>query len=229
LKNILEATGLQQEYDTAIVNLNSHLLINIIQHVCKICYTDTCNKGMVVNFLKFLSKIYTEHCIDDAVKNTVTKCFKSCPLIFQSELSIAVSCQFISKMENKQNLSETEYFLKTLNECCEKFPDFISNCIDKVMVFFEVNLRRSFEILVCESCPTQKISAIRCIHESFRFFLTAYKKNVYPETLHFSLNECFMDLLDSDNLPMETLFNCCLSIVYLYIKDKSTLECWKVK
>lgn len=51
-------------------------------------------------------------------------------------------------MENKQNLSETEYFLKTLNECCEKFPSFISNCIDKVVEFFEVNLRRSYEILV---------------------------------------------------------------------------------
>jgi len=81
----------------------------------------------------------------------------------------------------------------------------------------------------CEGCPTQKISAIRCVHESFRFFLTAYKKNVFPETLHFSLNACFMNLLDSDNLPMETLFNCCLSIVYSCIKDKSALECWKVK
>lgn len=76
------------------------------------------------------------------------RCLKLCPLIFQSELSIAISCQFISKMENNQNLSETEYFLKTLNECCEKFPNFISNCINKVMEFFEVNLRRSYEILV---------------------------------------------------------------------------------
>lgn len=51
-------------------------------------------------------------------------------------------------MENKQNLSETEYFLKTLNECCEKFSDFILNCIDQVMIFFELNLRQSYEILV---------------------------------------------------------------------------------
>jgi len=73
---------------------------------------------------------------------------KLCPVKWQSELSIAISYQFISKMENEQNLSETEYFLKTLNECCEKFPNLILNCIDKVMVFFEINLRQSYDILM---------------------------------------------------------------------------------
>lgn len=82
----------------------------------------------------------------------------------------------------------------------------------------------------CESSPIQKISAIRCIHEGFRFFLTAYRKDHFIETKNLSvmLYECFINLLNSDNLPMETLFNCCLSIVYSHIDDTSTLECWKV-
>lgn len=81
-----------------------------------------------------------------------------------------------------------------------------------------------------ENTPAQQISAIRCIHEGFRFFLTAYKKNVFPNTSNFSvpLYECFMDLLDCDHLPMETLFNCCLSIVYSQMNDMPALECWKV-
>lgn len=80
--------------------------------------------------------------------------------------------------------------------------------------------------------PTQQISAIRCIHESFRFFLTAYRKNIFSSRIKdFSstLHECFLNLLDSEHLPMETLFNCCLSIVYLHMTKVSALECWKVK
>lgn len=81
-----------------------------------------------------------------------------------------------------------------------------------------------------ESSPTQKISAIRCIHESFRFFLAAYRKDLFPKPLHFTdeLNACFMELIDSDQLPMETLFNCCLSIVYTNKDNISALACWKV-
>lgn len=72
---------------------------------------------------------------------------------------------------------------------------------------------------------------MRCVHEGFRFFLTAHRKNVFcgTETFSDTLNECFMDLLDCDYLPMETLFNCCLSIVYSHINYTSVLECWKVK
>lgn len=80
-----------------------------------------------------------------------------------------------------------------------------------------------------ESSPTQKISAIRCIHEGFRFFLTAYRRNVLPNSISVTLNECFTDLLDSDNLPMETLFNCCYSIVYSLMVFTPALECWNVK
>jgi len=73
---------------------------------------------------------------------------KSCPEKWQPELTAAISHQFVSVMENEHDLSETEYFLKTLNECCEKFPDFFSNCIGKVMMFLELNLRKSYDILV---------------------------------------------------------------------------------
>lgn len=81
----------------------------------------------------------------------------------------------------------------------------------------------------CESSPTRNISAIRCIHEGLRFFLTAYKKNLLPNNISVTLNECFTNLLDSDNLPMETLLNCCYSIVYSMIVYMPALECWNVK
>lgn len=75
------------------------------------------------------------------------RCLKSCPEKWVPILSTALSCQFISVMENEHNLCEIEYFFKTLNECCEKFPHFFFNCIGKVMIFFELNLQKSYDIL----------------------------------------------------------------------------------
>lgn len=84
-----------------------------------------------------------------------------------------------------------------------------------------------------KSSPAQKISAIRCIHESLRFFLTTQRKNVFPATMKpsMALNDYFTHLLDNEQLPMETLFNCSLSIVYFYMADESitSLQCWMVK
>lgn len=76
-----------------------------------------------------------------------SRCLKSCPEKWQSELSTALSHQFVSVIENEHNLCEIEYFLKTLNECCEKFPHYFVNCIGKVLIFFELNLRKSHSIL----------------------------------------------------------------------------------
>lgn len=69
---------------------------------------------------------------------------------------------------------------------------------------------------------------MRCIHEAFRFFITAVNKRSLPDIISPTLNKCFMDLLDSDSLPMETLFNCCISIVHLNKENIPALECWKV-
>ncbi|VVC29565.1 Armadillo-type fold,Domain of unknown function DUF2428, death-receptor-like,Armadillo-like helical [Cinara cedri] len=231
LKYILEITGLKQEYDTVLSNLNTHSLISIIQHVCKVCYsdTDTLSEEIANDLVRFLAIIYTEHCIDDKVKRAVTKCLKSCPEKWQPELSSAITYQFMIFLEKGHNQSEAEYFLKTLNECSEHFPTIIFNSIKKFLAFFELTLKNSYNILVCESSPTQKISAIRCIHEGFRFYLTAYKKKLLPEAIGFTsdLHDCFVVLLDCDHLPMETIFNCCLSILYTHRKyGYSSLAGW---
>lgn len=78
----------------------------------------------------------------------ILRCLKSCPKRWQPELTDVISYQFVSFMEVEHDLSETEYFLKTLNECCEQFPIFFINCIQKVMVFLELYLRKSYDILV---------------------------------------------------------------------------------
>lgn len=77
----------------------------------------------------------------------VLRCLKSCPIKWQSELTAAVSRQFVSVVENEYNLSETENYLRILNECCEHFPHFFFNCVGNVMVFLERNLWKSYDIL----------------------------------------------------------------------------------
>lgn len=106
--------------------------------------------------------------------------------------------------------------------------------IQLTYLFYNVLLLKLYYVCTCfnfslESSPTQKISAIRCIHEGFRFFLTAYRRSALPKSISVTLNECFIYLLDSDNLPMETLFNCCYSIVYSLMVYMPAIECWNVK
>ncbi|XP_050441276.1 thyroid adenoma-associated protein homolog isoform X2 [Adelges cooleyi] len=131
-------------------------------------------------------------------------------------------------MKNVHNLSEVEYRFKILSDCCEQFPVCITDCIDNVTIFLEMNLRKAYAVLIGKSAPTEKISAIRCIHEAFRFFLIIHRTCLFGMQLPLSLKECFFELLECDCLPMETLFNCTQCIVSYYISTMSQPECWKV-
>lgn len=78
----------------------------------------------------------------------IFRCLKSCPEKWQPELFTAISCHFIFIMDNKHDLGEIEFLLKSLNECCDKFPEVVFNCRGRVIEFLEHHLQNSYSLLV---------------------------------------------------------------------------------
>ncbi|XP_050527383.1 thyroid adenoma-associated protein homolog isoform X2 [Daktulosphaira vitifoliae] len=211
-------------------NINDCILIKIIKHVSDVCYSNSLNnEEAIVIFFKFLVKLHIEYCPNESVKKTIIKCFKLCPDEKQATLRTLFSSDLIKIMEREHNFSEAEFLFKTLSNCCEQFPEIILQCTKKIIIFLEFHLQKAYYCLSGdESSPVTKISAIRCIHETFRFFLNFFKRNLINTSLSPSLNEYFVKLQYSNYLPMETLFNCTLSIVSFHLTSMTPLEFWKV-